>query len=90
MQTLEATAEVDYDVETMAKKKRKPEQPARKRRWTPAKIRALRHDLGLTQEEAAARVAVARISWARWEAGTQFPSPPLELLLDLLAKESKK
>jgi transcriptional regulator with XRE-family HTH domain len=62
----------------MAKQRKKvPGNP-----W-PKRLKALRERLGLTQTEAGARVGVSQRSWALWEAG-RIPSPPVQILLDLL------
>ena len=51
---------------------------------SPKQIRALRKDLGLTQEELANRVAAQRVTVARWELGASRPTGAyLKLLLEL-------
>lgn len=42
--------------------------------WTPAAIRALRADLGLSQARFAARLGVALNTVARWERGERAPN----------------
>lgn len=67
---------------TMAKRK-KPATPI----LGPTQIKAIREQLGLTQTQAAEKVGVSRRSWAAWEGGQQIPSPPLVILIQLLAKK---
>ncbi len=40
---------------------------------TPTGIRALRERLGLTVEQAAARIRLSRRTWYAWEDGTRRP-----------------
>lgn len=70
-------AAVYYD--HMAKKRR---QPA----FTPAKVKSVRDNLGLTQAEAAEKVGVSRRAWAAWESGERQLSPSSIILLRLLAE----
>ena len=49
----------------------------------PARIRELRRQLDLTQDDAAELVGVARNTWARWERGEMDPHP---LMLAHLAR----
>lgn len=64
----------------MANKKRKRHPPGS----LPRRLYDLRLALRLTQGEAARRVRVSRRTWNSWESGTQTPSPPHQLLIDLL------
>jgi DNA-binding transcriptional regulator YiaG len=41
---------------------------------SPKQIKELRLSAGLSQEEAADRVGVNRVTWTRWENGTRVPS----------------
>jgi len=43
-------------------------------RYTPAEIRKIRREAGLTQEEFARELKVGRVSVARWESGQQLQS----------------
>ncbi len=54
---------------------------------TPRQIRAIRLKLGLTQEQAAAKVGVARRTWMYWEspARPDRPSASALKLIRLLA-----
>ena len=47
-------------------------------------IRALRLRLGLTQQQAADRLRVHRVTWVRWETGVDQPSQQSSWLLRLL------
>lgn len=42
--------------------------------WFPGRLRELREQIGLTQQELAERVGVQRDAVARWEAGRREPS----------------
>jgi transcriptional regulator with XRE-family HTH domain len=42
--------------------------------WTPARIRLLRVERGLTQEQAARRTGVSYTTWNRWENGHIRPA----------------
>ena len=55
--------------------------------WTPDAIRTLRESLGLTVDDAAARIHVSPRVWFYWEAGTRKPSRSTALLLDLLKRK---
>ena len=61
--------------------KRKPTE------WTPGRIRDLRERLGLSVDDAAAKLNVTPRQWFYWEAGTRKPSGPATLLLDLLSRK---
>lgn len=52
--------------------------------WTPARLKALRGNLHLTQAQAAACIRVGVRTWLGWENGETAPSPPLAFLLELL------
>lgn len=58
--------------------------------FSPAEIRSLREDLGLTQEQLAERVGVARTTVTLWETGDRNPSGSAILLLDQLANKAAK
>ncbi len=49
-------------------------------RWG-SNLKARREDLGLTQDELAARMGVTRQSVSNWESGHRWPSPDGTLLL---------
>jgi DNA-binding transcriptional regulator YiaG len=58
---------------------------------SPKKIRALRKDLEITQQDLADRIAAQRVTVARWEIGTSRPKGAyLKLLLDLSKKAKLK
>lgn len=48
---------------------------------SPPSLRKLRQRLGLTQQELARRLGVARVSVTRWENGTRKPSKVIELAI---------
>ena len=54
---------------------------------TPARIREIREQLGLTQAQAAERIGVARRTWMYWESPGrhQAPSPAAAKLIQMLA-----
>lgn len=54
---------------------------------SPEQIKALREKLGLTQAEAAAKIAVGQAVWAAWESGQRKPSRQSALLIDLLRRK---
>ncbi len=54
---------------------------------TPSQIKAIRDKLGLTQAEAAEKVAVGQGVWAAWESSKRQPSRQSALLLDLLRRK---
>lgn len=56
---------------------------------TGKEVRAIRRKLGLTQQELADRVGVARNSVTRWELGIIGIKESAVLLLKRLAKEDK-
>jgi transcriptional regulator with XRE-family HTH domain len=55
----------------------------------PEQLRRLRQKLGLTQEELAREVGVARNSVARWERGEMAISEPAARLIQRIAADSK-
>jgi DNA-binding transcriptional regulator YiaG len=77
----------------VAQKKRRPKsdaprpKPAAEGRWTPDTIRAMRVRLGLSIEQAAAKVGVTTRAFHAWELASQdrTPSPSHRILLDLLS-----
>lgn len=71
----------------MAKRKHEPEPIGE---WDAERIHDLRTRLGLTQADAAKRVAVGQAVWASWESGARKPSRQSCLLLDILSKSKKK
>lgn len=71
----------------MARKRKDPDPPPAAPPPWPERLRALRSRLGLTQQQAAARIRVSLRAWSGWERGEDTPSPPFELLLELLEAE---
>lgn len=61
-------------------------KPHKRTKWTPAAIRALREEFGLSVEQAAAKLNITPRQWYHWEVGTRNPGGPALLLLDLLEK----
>ncbi len=60
-------------------------------KWTPDKIKKLRLDMKLTQNEFGKRLGVSRVYVNLLEkGGEKKPSATLELLLDYIRKEVKK
>lgn len=56
----------------------------------PRKIRRLRTNLGLTQEQSAARVGVSFSTVNRWESGKSIPSPLAMKQIELFYHENEK
>lgn len=56
-------------------------RPARERRFEPVDVAALRHEMGLTQEELAALVGVPVGTLRNWEQGRREPRGPALALL---------
>lgn len=54
----------------------------------PAFVRHVRGQLGLTQEEFAARLGVRRLAVTRWEAGAAVPRPTMQTRMVELARRS--
>ncbi len=57
---------------------------AKKKNDWPARLRAIRERLGITQAEAAARVRISQSQWSAFESGTRQPTRPVAYLLELL------
>ena len=58
---------------------------------TPKRIRELRKQLTLTQQELADRIGAQRVSVARWENGSSHPTGAyLKLLMDVEKKAKVK
>jgi DNA-binding XRE family transcriptional regulator len=55
-------------------------------RWAPARIRALRERLGLSQEALARRVGATTSTVARWEQGVRRPGGSARKMLDMLSR----
>jgi transcriptional regulator with XRE-family HTH domain len=55
---------------------------------SPPKLRKLREGLGLSQQQLALRLGVARATVTRWENGTRRPSKMAELMLESAAEAS--
>src|SRR5262245_47607109 len=55
---------------------------------TRKELREIRGRMGLTQAELAERIRVARNSVARMENGRQAITPPMELLIQYVAREA--
>lgn len=60
------------------------------RNMTGEEVRAIRKRLGLTQQELADKVGVARASVARWEIGAMGIRESAARLLRMLAKQAPK
>ena len=58
----------------------------KKRKGTGKYLEGVRTALGLTIEEAAAKVKVSRVAWQDWETGRRKPSESTLLLISLLEK----
>jgi transcriptional regulator with XRE-family HTH domain len=56
---------------------------------TPEELKALRASLGLTQDELAEKVGVARNTINRWEMGIRSIPEPVARLMNYLTKEVK-
>lgn len=55
---------------------------------TGKKLRAIRDQMGLTQKQLAARLKMAGNSVARMERGEMIVTPPMELLIQYVAREA--
>ena len=68
---------------SMAKRKKKPaRKPDLSNPW-PARLKAIRVRLDITQSEAAARLGTVLRTWQNWEYGRTRPNPMLARLIDL-------
>ena len=57
-------------------------------KWTPARIRALRKHMGISQSEMAARLGYSRQQTvSELEHGAYPPSPRVGIILDMLAAQ---
>ncbi|MCI0371432.1 MAG: helix-turn-helix domain-containing protein [candidate division NC10 bacterium] len=56
---------------------------------TPAALRRIRRDLGLTQEQLAKELGVDRVSVARWETAARPISEPVARLVRRIAAEAR-
>jgi DNA-binding transcriptional regulator YiaG len=56
---------------------------------TPAGLKRIRRELGLTQEELAARLGVQRETVARWETGARGIAEPIARLVRRVAAEAR-
>ncbi len=56
---------------------------------TPAALKRIRRELGLTQEELAARLGVQRETVARWETGVRRIAEPIARLVRRIAAEAR-
>lgn len=56
---------------------------------TPAALKRIRRELGLTQQELAALVGVGRIAVARWETGARGISEPIARLVQRIRAEAR-
>ena len=59
---------------------------SRRPQWDAARVRALRHHLGLTQEELAARMGVRQQTISEWERGVYRPRGASATLLSMVAE----
>ncbi len=75
----------------MVMAKKRPTRPGKRQPggnpW-PERLFALRTRLGLTQAQAASRIRTSLRAWSSWERGEEVPSPPFELLIQLLDAET--
>jgi transcriptional regulator with XRE-family HTH domain len=53
----------------------------------PARLKALRWRLGLTQREAAERSHIAQAQWSAYETGQRQPTRPIRFLIEVLEQE---
>lgn len=60
--------------------------PARKITFKPAKVKSIRKELGLTQEEFAMMIGVSVATLRNWEQGRRVPEGPARALLRVAAK----
>lgn len=58
--------------------------------YTPDRIRQLRDDLGMTQEEFAARLGYSRVHVSRLENGKKTATKVLDIALESIAREARK
>lgn len=56
---------------------------------TPAALKRIRRELGLTQEELAARLGVQRETVGRWETGVRGIAEPIARLVRRIAAEAR-
>lgn len=56
---------------------------------TPARLKRIRRELGLTQEELAHRLGVRRVTVARWETGARGIAEPIARLVQRIAAEAR-
>lgn len=57
---------------------------------TGAQLKSLRKDLGISQEKLARRIGVSSNTVWRWEHDQRLISPPIALLLEMIAAQTKK
>lgn len=57
--------------------------------WTPGRIKQLRRQLGMSQDELARRMGVRQATISDWETGKQTASPMARRLLDRIAGAAK-
>jgi|SRR5262245_52568937 len=55
---------------------------------TAKELRGIRKRIGLTQAQFAERIRVSRVSVARMETGLMIVTPPMELLIQYMAREA--
>ena len=67
----------------MRKKRKALAWGAQRRKWTGARIRQLREDMGLTQEGFAERIRTTWRSIYRWERGENLPNGIATFALDV-------
>lgn len=56
---------------------------------TPKEIKALRRELGLTQQQLAARLGTHQVTIARWESGFYEPTQAYRRLLGMVAEQAE-
>ncbi len=62
---------------------------AERPKWDKERIQALRHHLGLTQQELAEQLGTRQQTISEWETGMYQPRGASATLLSMIAKEAK-
>ena len=62
---------------------------ANKQRWDSQSIQALRHHLGLTQQQLAGTLGVRQQTISEWETGMYQPRGASSTLLSIIAEQAK-
>lgn len=71
---------------------RTPRRPtkARTKTWDAPQVRALRQDLGLSQDEMALRLGVRQQTISEWETGVYAPRGASAMMLGVLAERAER